>query len=154
MCICDSASEQTKIYFTLNQGTGPVCKLLGKIYEDGYVPEILLTDNGTEFRSVKMRALHVKYGIKMRRGSPYKPSTQGAIESRNKTLKHIIGKYLADMGFNRTNVPFKILKEVTLKANEALDHEMHYTTHQFPGECFYGRSDNAYHSPPGISMLW
>ena len=130
-----------------------MCKKLEAIYNDNHVPSILLTDNGTEFRSNKMKALHLKFKVEMRNGSPYKPSTQGAIESWNKTLKRLITKYLTDMGLNRQTVSFGTLQEVTTRANAALDHKMHYTTKQFPGECFYGRSDNAYHTPPGIGRL-
>ncbi len=69
------------------EDTETVCRVLRAIYEDSHVPEILLTDNGTEFCSKMMKALHLEFNVEIRNGSPYKPSTQGTVESRNKSLK-------------------------------------------------------------------
>jgi len=124
--------------------------MLEDIYTRDRQPEILLTDNGGEFILKIMVALHIKRGIELRHGSPYKPSTQGAIESRNHTLKWILRNLLADCNQNKHSIKFLQFSDLLNRANVAMDHELHCTIKDFPLEVFSGKTDNAYYTPPGI----
>lgn len=61
-------------------------------------PQILQSDNGPEFRNEHMDTLCERWEIKQRHGRPYKPSTQGAVERVNQTIKQAIEKYLLQQG--------------------------------------------------------
>ena len=55
------------------------------------VPHEMISDNGTHFQAECAELLQ-KYHIKHHRSSPYRPQTNGAVESANKNVKTIIEK--------------------------------------------------------------
>ena len=57
------------------------------------LPEKLLTDNGPEFRASLFNEVLNRYGIKHVCSTPYKPSSNGAVERINRT----IGTFLASL---------------------------------------------------------
>lgn len=59
-------------------------------------PSIISSDNGSEFISLEMRALCERFGIELRHSLPYKPTTQGAVERSNQTLKNMIFSYMTE----------------------------------------------------------
>ena len=63
------------------------------ILEHG-VPEVLITDQGTNFRSKLMETLCKQLGIKQIQTTAYHPQTDGSAESHNKTLMDIIACYV------------------------------------------------------------
>jgi len=59
------------------------------------VPEIITSDNGTQFKSIMFRELLTKYGIKHIRTPVYSPQSN-ASERVNRTLLSAIRSYLSD----------------------------------------------------------
>ena len=56
------------------------------------IPEVLVSDNGTQFTSVEFEEFMRKNGIQHARVSPYHPSSNGMIERAIKTLKEGLKK--------------------------------------------------------------
>jgi hypothetical protein len=54
------------------------------------IPEVLKTDNGTEFRNGTMRALEHMLKIRASYTCPYHPQANGKAESRNKTIYDLL----------------------------------------------------------------
>jgi ribonuclease HI len=55
------------------------------------VPHEIISDNGMHFEDEVQRILQ-KYGVKHHKSSPYRPQTNGAVESANKNVKVILEK--------------------------------------------------------------
>jgi hypothetical protein len=60
---------------------------------------IVQCDNGTEFKGA-LRQKCQEYGIKMIRGRPYHPETQGSVERANGTYKQRLRAYILEKGGN------------------------------------------------------
>ena len=54
------------------------------------IPEVLKTDNGTEFRNGTMRALEYPLKIRASYTCPYHPQANGKAEVRNKTIYDLL----------------------------------------------------------------
>jgi hypothetical protein len=57
-------------------------------------PQIISCDNGSEFISTEFIELCQRFNIKLQHSLPFKPSSQGAIEIFNKTLKNYMFRYM------------------------------------------------------------
>lgn len=70
------------------------------IYEDILLhhgcPDIILTDNGREFKNQLIDTLCKKMNINKKFSSPYRPKTNGLVERTNKTLISILAKNIYD----------------------------------------------------------
>jgi len=67
-----------------------VISFLSKVFARHGIPEILVTDNGPQFRSDKTKSFLDLYGVYVHFTSTYHPESNGEVENRNKE----IGKYL------------------------------------------------------------
>jgi transposase InsO family protein len=70
-----------------------VAKAMKEILEANKNPKVIQADNGSEFISEEFKELCDRKGIKIIHSKPYTPSTQGAIERFNKTLKEKLHWY-------------------------------------------------------------
>lgn len=77
-------------------------------------PNILHTDNGSEFVSKQFKTLCQKYSIKQIFGSPYSPHSQGHIERFNKTLKSLIFRHFTNCN---TKIWINVLDKYVLEYN-------------------------------------
>ena len=135
------------------QATKNVVQSIEKWGKQGGLPEATLSDNGGEFISRAFEILHKKRGMVIKHGSPYKPSTQGAIENRNKFLKRRLRMLLRHQRIQENALTLEILNELLRDINCAIDHEVHSTTNMVPFELFHARTDNAFYAVPGIGNL-
>ena len=67
-----------------------VINFLTRVFSRHGIPEILITDNGPQFRSDKTKAFLDLYGVYVHFTTAYHPESNGMVENRNKE----IGKYL------------------------------------------------------------
>lgn len=68
--------------------SGPTMRLLfWRVFARIGPPKIFQTDNGSEFVNPEVTQLINQVGAEARHGSPYKPSTQGAVERKNDVAK-------------------------------------------------------------------
>ncbi len=84
-------SGKTKLFkFNTRSGLMVARKLLTKIMLQGVVPSILHSDNAPEFIHGVVEKINILLGIKGVSGTPYKPSVQGKVENRNKTVATLL----------------------------------------------------------------
>ncbi|KAK7889409.1 hypothetical protein WMY93_024969 [Mugilogobius chulae] len=62
------------------------------------VAKEILTDCGTNFMSKLLKQVYQLLGVKGIRTTPYHPQTDGLVERYNKTLKHMLRKFVCDTG--------------------------------------------------------
>ena len=55
-----------------------------------YIPTILQTDNGTEFKNKTMNQFYQENNIQQVYGVPYNPQHQGAVEAFNRTVQDFL----------------------------------------------------------------
>ena len=55
-------------------------------------PEVLITDQGTEFNAAPLRGYLAELGVEHRRTTPYQPSTNGKCKRANRTIKNMLRK--------------------------------------------------------------
>ena len=79
-----------------------VAEVVAKVFFDGWVaagygiPNILLTDNGTQFVSKFFQTFCKILGVKQVFTSAYRPSTNGQTERFNRTVVEYMGAYVAE----------------------------------------------------------
>ncbi|KAJ3334948.1 hypothetical protein HDU93_007006, partial [Gonapodya sp. JEL0774] len=117
--------------------------------KEGCMPDSTLSDNGGELVSKAFEKLHQLHGIKIRHGSPYKPSTQGAIENRNRFFKSRIRKVLKELNIQESTLSLERLQDILPTVNNTIDHEVHGTTSAVPYELFYAKTDRNFYAVPG-----
>jgi hypothetical protein len=84
-------SGKTKLFkFKTRSGLMVARKLLTKVMLQGVVPLILHSDNAPEFIHGIVEKINILLGIKGVSGTPYKPSVQGKVENRNKTVMTLL----------------------------------------------------------------
>jgi transposase InsO family protein len=59
-------------------------------------PQIISCDNGAEFSSTEFIELCQRFNIKLQHSLPYKPTSQGAVEKFNQTLKNYMFRYMTE----------------------------------------------------------
>lgn len=59
-------------------------------------PQIISCDNGSEFISSEFNELCERFNIKLQHSLPYKPTSQGAVEKFNQTLKNYMFRYMTE----------------------------------------------------------
>lgn len=59
-------------------------------------PQIISCDNGGEFTSNEFIELCERFNIKLQHSLPYKPTSQGAVEKFNQTLKNYMFRYMTE----------------------------------------------------------
>lgn len=72
------------------------------------IPEELVSDNGTQFKSAMFDKFKAEYGFKHTTSSPHHPQTNGSAESGVRISKRILEQedpFLALMAYHATPVP-------------------------------------------------
>ncbi len=84
-------SGKTKLFkFRSRSGLAIARKLLTKIFLAGVTPTVVHSDNAPEFIFGIVAKVNRLLGIKGVSGTPWKPSVQGGVESRNKTVAALL----------------------------------------------------------------
>jgi len=110
-----------------------VISFLSKVFARHGIPEILVTDNGPQFRSDKTKSFLDLYGVYVHFTSTYHPESNGEVENRNKE----IGKYLRLLCNNNQ----EIWDDMLPSALWALRTCKNETTKFSSFELLYGRRD-------------
>ena len=87
--VCVS-SGKLKCYKMRSRSSLRVAQKLLKILLLGVTPSIIHSDNAPEFVFSVVAKVNKLLGVKGMAGSPYKPSVQGAVENRNKTIATLL----------------------------------------------------------------
>ena len=93
-----------------NKSTAVIAERLQDLFLVEGFPEVLQTDNGTEFVGEQMVEMADRWGIEMRHGEPYKSSTQGSVEKFNSTVRNLIHQHQVNWKVKRyiDHLPFLI----------------------------------------------
>jgi len=110
-----------------------VIYFLSKVFARHGIPEVLITDNGPQFRSDKTKSFLDLYGVFVHYTAVYHPESNGMVENRNKE----IGKYLRILCNNNPS----IWDEILPSALWALRTTKNETTKFSSFELLYGRRD-------------
>ena len=95
------------------------------------IPDMILSDQGTEFRSQLIQELHDKFGIQHILCSPYHPESNGALERTHGSIKEYLKYYI-----NSTKDDWDIY---VTTASFAFNNAVHSSTHYTPFELMFGR---------------
>lgn len=82
-----------------NKSGSTVAKILEQKFLPQYgLPEVIISDNGTEFCNSDVADILKKYGIKHQRSTIYHPQSNGRIERYHRSLKSILKKFIISSG--------------------------------------------------------
>ncbi|XP_067023106.1 KRAB-A domain-containing protein 2-like [Acropora muricata] len=115
-----------------------VASALADLYMEVGPPKVLQADNGGEFKKA-VQKLCEKLAVKIVRGSPYHPQSQGKVERSHRALRKKISFDMAHLNKNGVNWAIQ-LKEYQKLQNEE---SMEALGRQSPFQVFYGRESNA-----------
>lgn len=96
MNVIDIFSKFSWSYPLKNKSSKSIAYSLQQIICIEGAPEIIQSDNGSEFINEDFIKLCQRFDIEHRTSLPYKSSTNGGIEKLNSTIKNYIYKYLSD----------------------------------------------------------
>ena len=87
LTMIDHFSRYSEVEVLEDKQASRVCEALeGKLLARHGVPKMILSDNGREFKNELIEEWCTKRGIGWKFGSPYAPTTTGAVERFNQTL--------------------------------------------------------------------
>ena len=113
-------------------------------------PEIILSDQGSNFQSELFKNMCGLYGIKQTKTSPYHPQCDGQTERQNRTLITMLKAFVSDKGTDWDNhIPYVMT---------AYRSSVHESTGYSPNYLMLGREtklpiDIMYGEPPGNSHV-
>ena len=129
-------------YLWLRPLTGKSSKLvareLKKLYTEVGRPRVIQSDNGGEFKQA-VNLLCKSLGVKIIRGSPYHPQSQGKVERSHISLRKKINFDLINYSKIGVNWVSKLTEYQKVLNEEPMD----VLGHQSPFEVFYGRASNS-----------
>ncbi|XP_068731120.1 uncharacterized protein [Montipora capricornis] len=129
-------------YLWLRPLTGKSSKLvareLNKLYTEVGPPRVIQSDNGGEFKQA-VDLLCKSLGVKIIRGSPYHPQSQGKVERSHRSLRKKINFDLINFSKVGVNWVSKLMEYQKVLNEELMD----VLGKQSPFEVFYGRASNA-----------
>ena len=117
--IIPTAEEEYGMPERGNYDPSPVIAAFKKIFDERTfeVPERLQTDRGSEFISKRFKVLMREKGIKHILSDAYKPTTQGAVERVNQTIKKILRTHFV---MNSTKNWVGVIEDVEKNINESI----------------------------------
>lgn len=86
--VIDHHSRYCWAYPTPTNTLPAVCNVLSRIFSGRPWPQVLLTDQGSNFLTPKFKKFLMKHGTRHIMSSPYHPQTNGVVEKMNRTLKN------------------------------------------------------------------
>ena len=116
-----------------NKTSDCVLRCLRQIFKNFGPPIILHSDNGKEFKNLRVKNLCLEYNIQHVFGKPYKPTTQGQVERFNRTIKHAL---LKRMVFEDRKDWSVFYDEIIYEYNK----KIHRATSKSPFQIFLGTS--------------
>lgn len=98
MVLVDAYSKWPEVFIMKSITSERTVDVLSRVFAKYGLPQIMVTDNGTQFTSVEFKDLVDKNGIVHKRSAPYHPSTNGQAERFAQTLKQAIRASRSDGG--------------------------------------------------------
>jgi hypothetical protein len=131
LVVMDFFSKWPEVFALEDQQADSIVKCLLEVISRHGAMKILLSDQGSNFESQKVKDLCELYGIDKRRTSPYHPMCDGMVERFNRTLLSMLSMYV-DQNHHDWD---KWLSQVVF----AYRTSVHSTTGVSPFEIIHGR---------------
>ena len=130
--VIDHLTGWADAYPIAHKNSGTIANILASRYFPQYnSPEILISDNRTEFCNAEVNGLLSSYGIKHNRTTAYNPASNEQIEIFHRTLKSILRKLV-----HKCSSDWETQLGPALMAYR---NTLHTSTGFSPFECLYGR---------------
>ena len=132
----DIFSKFTYIFPLKKQSSEDVANCLESIFLTGDIPQLIQSDNGSEFFRHVPNLLK-KYGIKFITIPSYSPQTNGFAENRNKLIKSMIYSYIVNRKRNEIPKPLRWIDGIK-KIQYAINSIEHSVTKMTPLQVHFG----------------
>ncbi|XP_043212449.1 uncharacterized protein K02A2.6-like [Amphibalanus amphitrite] len=129
--LTDYGSKWVEVGLTSTVTTSDIIRILSSVWSREGYPDVIVTDNGTQFTSNQFRTYLKERNIEHRRSSVYWPRGNGAVERFNRTLKTW---FVAAV--NQSEVSLQQYLQLQLARYRATPH---CTTGRAPSELLHGR---------------
>ncbi|XP_055865631.1 uncharacterized protein LOC129928743 [Biomphalaria glabrata] len=96
LTLVDTCTRWPEAIPLVNISAIDVTRALSEIFSRTGLPEVILSDRGSQFTADITKTFMEMYNIKMKFTTPYHPQSNGLCERFNKTLKQIISKIAND----------------------------------------------------------
>ena len=130
LVVQDLHSKWPEVATTMRVTTEAIIRLLEDLFARWGIPKVLLSDNGTQFKSVEFEDFLSRHGIAHRVTSLYNPQCNGGVERFNQVLKQGLTCLLKEGN------PFKEALRTILQNYRATPHAL---TKLSPAELMIGR---------------
>ena len=128
--IVDSYTKWAEVYITNNMSADTTIKLTRNFFATFGIPNIFVTDRGTQFTSNEFSNFMKRNGVQHKMGAPYHPATNGQAERYVQTIKN----KLCAMACNKLNVEEKLCS-ILLNYRKTI----HPATGKSPSMMVFGR---------------
>lgn len=98
LVLCDYATRYPEAFPLRSIKAKQIANCLLQLFSRVGVAKEILTDCGTNFMSKLLKQVYQLLGVKGIRTTPYHPQTDGLVERYNKTLKHMLRKFVSSTG--------------------------------------------------------
>ncbi|XP_036345562.1 uncharacterized protein K02A2.6-like [Rhagoletis pomonella] len=128
--LIDAYTKWPEVYTIPNITTAITIDKCREIFSRFGIPEVLVSDNGSQFTSEEFRLFMEKNGIIHKRSAPYHPSTNGQVERNVQTLKN----KLKTVSCNHSDID-KVVCNILLNYRRT----PHATTGESPASLMFNR---------------
>lgn len=134
LVIIDAYSKWPEIFEMPSTDTGRTIEKLREVCSRFGLPEMLISDNGTQFQSSEFAEFCKNNGIIHRTSPPYHPATNGQAENMVGTFKNCMKRILEDKANSNIKVSTLVLRFLASYRNTP-----HATTRETPARKMLGR---------------
>ena len=120
-----------------NKSSKELASALADLYKEVGPPKVLQADNGGELRKA-VQKLCEKLAVKIVRGSPYHPQSQGKVERSPRAPRKKVSFDMAHLNNNGVNWAIQLKEYQKLQNKESME----ALGRQSPFRVFYGRFSN------------
>ncbi|MDY6929942.1 MAG: RNase H-like domain-containing protein [Pseudomonadota bacterium] len=132
LVVIDSYSKWPEVFLTDSPTTAFTMQVLRKLFSREGIPQVLITDNGSQFCAIEMKKWLDSIGCRHLRTAPRHPCSNGAAENLVKTIKSAIASAKPRTAYELDTFVDNFLLQYR--------NAVHATTKETPSRLFKGRN--------------